>query len=217
MIIGTKVDFENLADLMLRDYLGSEYESYSPFNVTAFAKEYLKLEISYHDFNPEENIEGMRIGSQIILDQRLSDDTRTGERNFTIAHECGHDLINMQDPSYVPLQTINYRIRSQRKELKTENDFREWQANVVASCLLLRPHLVGWALFTFSQKDKLTIYGEYTMSRKERMALKNMAQYLGVSQECLRYRLDRLGLLDHRPYMEYDPMMDICLQWEVNK
>ena len=46
MIIGTKKEFENLADYVLRDYLGSEYESYSPFNVTAFAEEYLKLEIS---------------------------------------------------------------------------------------------------------------------------------------------------------------------------
>ena len=217
MIIGTKVDFENLADLMLRDYLGSEYESYSPFNVTAFAKEYLKLEISYHDFNPEENIEGMRIGSQIILDQRLSDDTRTGERNFTIAHECGHDLINMQDPNYVPLQTINYRIRSQRKELKTENDFREWQANVVASCLLLRPCLVDWTMFTFARKEKITVFGGYTIHRIDRYIIRMMAQYLGVSQECLRYRLDRLGYLDHKPIAEYDPVMDMCLSWEVNQ
>ena len=149
MIVGTKIEFENLADYILRDYLGSEYESYKPFDVIAFAKDYLKLDISYCEFNPEDNIEGMRTGNQILLDQRLSEPTRVGERNFTIAHECGHDLINWQEPNYVPDQTINYRIRSQHKELKTENDFREWQANVVASCLLLRPPLVGWALFTF--------------------------------------------------------------------
>jgi hypothetical protein len=217
MIIGTKVEFEHLADCILRDYLGSEYDSYKPFDVQAFAKDYLKLHISYHEFNPEENIEGMRIGQQIILDQRLSDSTRVGERNFTIAHECGHDLINWQDPNYLPEQVLNYRIRSQHKELKTENDFKEWQANVVASCLLLRPHLVGWALFTFAQKDKLTIYGDYTMYKKDRFALKNMSHYLGVSQECLRYRLDRLGLLDHKPYSEYDPIMNLCLHWEVNE
>ena len=135
MIIGTKIEFEHLADCILRDYLGNEYDSYTPFDVQAFAKDYLKLNISYHEFNPKDNIEGMRIGNQIILDQRLSDSTRVGERNFTIAHECGHDLINWQDPNYVPEQVLNYRIRSQHKELKTENDFKEWQANVVASCL----------------------------------------------------------------------------------
>ena len=38
MIIGTKTEFENLADYIPRDYLGSEYDSYSPLNVDAFAK-----------------------------------------------------------------------------------------------------------------------------------------------------------------------------------
>ena len=217
MIIGTKVEFENLADYILRDYLGSEYESYKPFDVNAFAKDYLKLEISYCEFNPEDNIEGKRTGNQILLDQRLSESTRVGERNFTIAHECGHDLINWQDPNYVPDQTINYRIRSQRKELKTENDFKEWQANVVASCLLLRPCLVDWTMFTIARKEKITVFGGYTIHRIDRYIIRMMAQYLGVSQECLRYRLDRLGYLDHKPISEYDPVMDMCLSWEVNQ
>ena len=217
MIIGTKVEFENLADYILRDYLGSEYESYKPFDVNAFAKDYLKLEISYCEFNPKDNIEGKRIGNQIQLDQRLNEPTRIGERNFTVAHECGHDLINWQDPNYVPDQTINYRIRSQRKELKTENDFREWQANVVASCLLLRPCLVDWTMFTFARKEKITVFGGYKIHRIDRYIIRMMAQYLGVSQECLRYRLDRLGYLDHKPITEYDPVMDMCLSWEVNQ
>ena len=217
MIIGTKVEFENLADYILRDYLGSEYESYKPFDVNAFAKDYLKLEISYCEFNPKDNIEGKRIGNQIQLDQRLNEPTRVGERNFTVAHECGHDLINWQDPNYVPDQTINYRIRSQHKELKTENDFREWQANVVASCLLLRPCLVDWTMFTFARKEKITVFGGYTIHRIDRYIIRMMAQYLGVSQECLRYRLDRLGYLDHKPIAEYDPVMDMCLSWEVNQ
>ena len=213
MIIGTRVEFENLADCILRDYLGDEYESHHPFNVTVFAQEYLKLEISYCEFNPEDNIEGMRIGKQIILDQRLSDPKRVGERNFTIAHECGHDLINLQDPNYAPHQIINYRIRSQRKTLKTEHDFKEWQANVVASCLLLRPDLVGWTLFTFTQAESITIYGDNELYRDDRIAIRNMAAYLGVSQSCLRYRLDRLGLLVHKPKEEFEPMLDVSKKW----
>ncbi len=216
MIVGTKLEFENLADYILRDYLGSEYESHKPFDVYAFAKDYLKLEISYCEFDPEYNIEGMRTGDRIYLDQRLSEPTRVGERNFTIAHECGHDLINWQDPDYVPNQIINYRIRSQHKELKTESDFREWQANVVASCLLLRHCLVDWTMFTFAGKEKITVFGGYTFYRVDRSAIRMMAQYLGVSQACLRYRLDRLGYLYHRPLSEYDPVTDMCLSWEVD-
>lgn len=217
MIIGTKTDFENLADFILRDYLGNDYDCYKPLDIQAFAENYLKLEISYFEFDPRENIEGMRIGNQIILDHRLLDDSKIGERNFTIAHECGHDLINWQDPSYVPQRVANYRIKRTHKGLKTEQDFKEWQANVVASCLLLRPDLVGWALFSFAKKDKITVYGTDTFYREDKCTLRMMAQYLGVSQACLRYRLDRLNYLDHKPFSEYDPIMDICLKVEVKK
>lgn len=213
MIIGTKTEFENLADYILRDYLGSEYDSYSPLNVDAFAKDYLKLDISYCQFDPNEHIEGMRTGQQIILDKRLSETARLGERNFTIAHECGHDLINWQDPDYIPHQIINYRIRSHHKKLKTENDFKEWQANVVASCLLLRPNLVGWTLYTFAKKEKITVYDTNILFRADRTILRMMAQYLCVSQECLFYRLDRLDMLEHKPLSEYDPVMDALLFW----
>ena len=109
---------------------------------------------------------------------------------------------------YVPYQTINYRIKSQHKVLKTENDFKEWQANVVASCLLLRPPLVEWAMFTFTRKEKITVFGEYQLYRQDRYQLRMMAEFLGVSISCLLYRLDRLGMLDHKSIMAYDPVMD---------
>lgn len=213
MIVGTKAEFEQLADFILRDYLGSAYDGYRPLDIEAFATDYLKLNISYYPFDPETGIEGMRTGNQIILDHRLSDQKRVGERNFTIAHECGHDLINWQDPSYSPLAVVNYRIKSSRKNLVTENDFREWQANVVASCLLLRPNLVGWSLYTFMRKEQITMYGDYTILRSDRQELRLVAQYLGVSVTCLLYRLERLGMIDHKPYEEYDQLSDFTFVW----
>ena len=97
--------------------------------------------------------------------------------------------------------------------LKTENDFKEWQANVVASCLLLRPPLVEWAMFTFTRKEKITVFGEYQLYRQDRYQLRMMAEYLGVSISCLLYRLDRLEMLDRKPFKEYDPVMDHFWLW----
>ncbi|MGM9682852.1 MAG: hypothetical protein ACI3XQ_04565 [Eubacteriales bacterium] len=48
MIIGTKTDFENLADFILRDYLGNDYDCYKPLDIQAFAENYLKLNISFY-------------------------------------------------------------------------------------------------------------------------------------------------------------------------
>ena len=202
MIIGTKAEFEQLADFILRDYLGNAYDGYDPLDIQAFAKDYLKLDISYFAFDPDTGIEGMRTGNQIILDDRLLDDKKAGERNFTIAHECGHDLINWQDPSYSPQTVVNYRIKSSGKSLVTEDDFKEWQANVVASCLLLRPNLVGWSMFTFMRKDKVTVFDEHYLYPEDRYRLRMMACYLGVSQTCLLYRLDRLNMVDHKRILQ---------------
>ena len=213
MIIGTKAEFEQLADFILRDYLGNAYDSYDPLDIQAFANDYLKLDISYFAFDPDTGIEGMRTGNQIILDDRLLDDKKAGERNFTIAHECGHDLINWQDPSYSPQTVVNYRIKSSRKSLVTEDDFKEWQANVVASCLLLRPNLVGWSMFTFMRKDKVTVFDEDYLYPEDRYRLRMMACYLGVSLTCLLYRLDRLNMVDHKPFKEYDLLTASFFNW----
>ena len=168
---------------------------------------------SYFAFDPDTGIEGMRTGNQIILDDRLLDDKKAGERNFTIAHECGHDLINWQDPTYSPQTVVNYRIKSSRKSLVTEDDFKEWQANVVASCLLLRPNLVGWSMFTFMRKDKVTVFDEHYLYPEDRYRLRMMACYLGVSQTCLLYRLDRLNMVDHKPFKEYDLLTASFFNW----
>lgn len=213
MIIGTKAEFEQLADFILRDYLGNTYDGYDPLDIQAFAKDYLKLDISYFAFDHDTVIEGMRTGNQIILDDRLLDDKKAGERNFTIAHECGHDLINWQDPTYSPQTVVNYRIKSSRKSLVTEDDFKEWQANVVASCLLLRPNLVGWSMFTFMRKDKVTVFDEHYLYPEDRYRLRMMACYLGVSQTCLLYRLDRLNMVDHKPFKEYDLLTASFFNW----
>lgn len=78
MIIETKKEFKNLADYILRDYLGNEYESYKLLDVKVFANKYLKLEISFLDFKPEDNIEEMRIENLIILDCNLKNDKDWG-------------------------------------------------------------------------------------------------------------------------------------------
>jgi Zn-dependent peptidase ImmA (M78 family) len=68
-------------------------------------------------------------------------------------------------------------------------------------------------MFTFTKKDKITIFGDYQLYKQDRFQLRMMAEYLGVSQTCLLYRLDRLGMLDHKSYADYDPVMDYMLSW----
>lgn len=71
MIVGTKAEFERLADFILHDYLGNAYDGYDPLDIQAFAKDYLKLDISYFAFDPDTGIEGMRTGNYDDDKQRV--------------------------------------------------------------------------------------------------------------------------------------------------
>jgi len=115
-IIGTKKEFEALADYVLRDFLGNEYGvSVHPIDIMRFATEYLKMKVSYRAFDNKQ-IAGMRINDEILLDQELRKPNRRGEHNFTLAHECGHELINWQDENF-SVETDQYRMNHTHKPL----------------------------------------------------------------------------------------------------
>lgn len=211
MIKGTKQEFENLADYILHDYFGQDYDTPKPMDIFDFAISYLKMEVEYIDLSKSNHIIGVRSAHRIYLDKELEQPERRGERNFTVAHECAHEVINWQDEDYNPGHLINCRELRERRRLVTEDDFKEWQANVVGAYLLMRPVLVGWCLFTFSKKDKLTVYGgmDYPlMYYNDAMALRNMADYMGVSKSALRFRLNELGMIEERSINEYDFAME---------
>ena len=207
MIKGTKKEFENLADYILHDYFGEDYDTPKPMDIFSFAENYLKMDVGYIEFAKSNHIIGVRSAGRIYVDKELQAPEKRGTRNFTVAHECAHEIINWQDENYNPGQLINCRERRGRKRLVTEKDVKEWQANVVGAYLLMRPSLVGWCLFTFSKKDTLTVFGDRenpAMYFDDAMALKCMADYMGVSKSALRFRLYELGMITERPFSEYD-------------
>lgn len=210
-IKGTKKEFEALADFILHDYLGDKYNSPCPLDIQKFAMDYLNMMIQYKAFPEKQRIAGARCGNYIYLDRALSCPEHLGARNFTIAHECAHELINCQDDRYNRLQLVNCRSKDSHKQLVTDEDFCEWQANVVASCLLMRPCLVDWTLYTFTcGKEKITVYGSIDypcMYFSASEAMYNMANFIGVSQTALRIRMQELGLIEVRPYSEFNTLV----------
>lgn len=207
MIVGTKQEFEGLAQFVLDDYLASrsQKEMFKAIDIQDFATNYLRMDISYQEFEPNSRIAGMRIGNQIILDVALSNPSKEGIRNFTVAHECGHELINCQDENYQPNVLTDFRslLTDKKKELQTEEDFKEWQANVVAAYLLMPPLLMGWCFYTFARMKKITIYGDYLMTKNDRGVVNGMKKYLKVSKEALIIRLNQLNMLEFKPIQEY--------------
>ena len=107
-----------------------------------------------------------------------------GPERFTLAHELGHWVYDADDPNQpsLPLAEVatteQYCYDREATGLSEDGRIREMNANKLAACLLLPEQLVRAADIEEVMRD-----------------FRGTARAWGVSQECLRIRLETLGLV----------------------
>ena len=89
------------------------------------------------------------------------------------------------------------------RDLSTPNDWWEWQANALASELLMPRHVIQALLERHYNAKRVRIYPGNWFLFEERRLLFEMKDFLGVSREALLIRLKQLDLLDYRSQEEY--------------
>jgi len=153
-------------------------------------------------------------GKTVLIDERLMQpmwgipDTERGRRQFTIAHECAHHLLYQLEPEEQKRKLdARYSARTlSLRDLKSLDDWREWQANALAAALLMPVKYIE----LFLGNRRLTFYGK-RMNIPDKLMYENMCNRLGVSHTALTLRLRRLGYLIVLPASEYfDPTDVIC-------
>jgi len=140
-------------------------------------------------------------GHTILIEKRLlCTPLAIGRRNFTIAHELAHLLLNQHSLS---VDGTQYRhCCYNRKIVKKEvTNWYEWQADTLAAALLLPPDAIESAMFIFGLGNKMKVLSrKYSQNRYECFC--SMAQFLGVSKTTLAYRMEQLGLLERNYLIE---------------
>lgn len=220
MIYCSKGDLENLAVYLLKDYQKEKYGSLTAIDIEDFATEYLKLKIQYAYISGDGETIGMRRDCNIILDISLKAEKMRGCRNFTIAHECAHDIINHQEAyqEYVVKHRNLYENQARNESFSPEDKWREWQANTVASYLLMPPELLECAYFVFVGDKKIIRYGGRYFISPNIEKLCNMCNFLGVSKKALMIRMEEANMIDDKPFAEmYENGDDLipgrCFVW----
>ncbi|MBO5323661.1 MAG: ImmA/IrrE family metallo-endopeptidase [Oscillospiraceae bacterium] len=140
-------------------------------------------------------------GQTILIEKKLLSNPRAiGRRNFTIAHELAHLLLNQKFPSVCDAQYRHCCFN--RKIVKKEvSNWYEWQADALAAALLLPPDAIESAMFIFGLGSKMKVLSrKYSQNRYESFC--SMAQFLGVSKTTLAYRMEQLGLLERNYLVE---------------
>lgn len=125
-------------------------------------------------------------GKTALIDESLLQNN-TGRKNFTEAHEGSHFILSHLRQS----KNILYRDTfCERKPV----DWTEWQANVLAACILMPEDSVRYLFWKFYCAEHIEKISPFI---KEYFApFEAMAEFFGVSKQALGIRLKKLGLVN---------------------
>ena len=137
-------------------------------------------------------------GSTILVESDLKTDSCCqGRCNFSIMHETAHQIFGRMFPKeYGPRSSPKVHCYKPIYNQKTIKDWEEWQANTLASALLMPRDILIEDMKMFGLGEHIEILN--SIYRPEAfMKFRFLAEYLGVSQQALAIRMKYLKLLDH--------------------
>ena len=192
----------------------------TPMN--AFAKDYLGLRVSYAPLSPDGSICGLTAYSdtsytiridqqpyaiqlkrnQVILDMSFRNCERNSglfrRRRFTLAHECAHQILFQlasDEEKKTCTSTYSERNAYLPYELKTREDWNEWQANVLGAAILLPQTEVDRAMYFLTESKPLSSSAD-SISCNDKFTLSVFCGMFGVSMPTAVRRLSELGYIN---------------------
>jgi len=200
-----------------------------PVNIEDFALKYLGLHVQYRPLSNDGSVLGLTAYRDVQVnltytdrsvvvsvseDSIWLDDILRHKRRgrFTIAHECGHQIIARVDECRTGVsfrKAIEPGKLYSPRELKSANDWCEWQANALGAALLMPRMEIHKRLRGF-RPVKFTAYGS-RFAPIEYRRIKDLAYNFNVSMTAMILRLKELEYIDCKPESEYyDPRDIFC-------
>lgn len=203
--------------------------------IDQFASEYLRLKISFEKLSVDGSLCGLtayedteyaieensvsRIiplkRNQVLLDSSFIAPSNVrklcGKRRFTLAHECAHQLLfhlESEDTKAACRKLYAERRTYSLRDLKSNEDWNEWQANVLGAAILMPQEEVELAMWRFASMNPIQNF-EGWLLQKDKIIVNMMCETFGVSKAALLIRLRHLGYLVDLPHSEYKE------PWEV--
>lgn len=199
------------------------------FPIERFATEHLGLEVSMAELSPDSSICGLTAYAdteyhisngnctytiplhrkQVLIDSHLAAASQTGRRRFTLAHECAHQILfAFEDAAMQKARQAAYAQRSSYslRELKTKEDWNEWQADTLAAALLIPINKLKDVRCQMSQKEPIRCYGT-KLDARSYADLNALCHTFLVSKSAMLIRLRQIGAVIDLPISEWrDPL-----------
>ncbi len=134
-----------------------------------------------------------------------------GKRRFTLAHECAHQILFQlaSDETKAALRRTYPGNRScSLRDLKTREDWNEWQANALGAAILMPREEVDLGMRRLANGRKLrTCNGRF--SSRDSDVILILMNIFHVSRPAIKIRLKRLGYLEEITYREKSDSMEV--------
>ena len=111
--------------------------------------------------------------NQILLDSSFLEAGKVkklcGKRRFTLAHECAHQILfqmESEESQQKCRESYSERRSYSLRDLKSREDWNEWQANALGAALLMPQAEIKRAMWLFAQCRTLISYeGRFSYGR----------------------------------------------------
>lgn len=215
---------EELAEGMIRHFLGKQRETPLFVDIDGFLRRYLRLPVEYHTFaerdtdkigflsdgiTPLRIVENNRVVQRVfpkgtvVLEQYLLSKREDGRRRFTLAHEAGHYIMDRTIAAASFHREYDNERSYSPQELRELLSFREAQVDRLGAALLMPRFMVQNVVGRFAGTEAVTIYGDNLLRIEDKLLVQRMADTMGVSYTAFLIRLKELNLLERRDVSEF--------------
>lgn len=220
----TDMEIEELAEGMIRQYLGRRDAASPQVDIEGFLTGYLKLPLKFRCFAEEDSskigfisdgitpllvIAGRRPIQEvfpkgtIVLDKSLQRRGEEGRKRFTMAHEAGHYIMDRTVTRASFHREYDRERAYSPQELKELLSFREARVDRLAAALLMPRFMVREVLGRFGVFWLIPIYGDNLLRLEDKLLVQKMARAMGVSYTAFLIRLKELSLMERHDISEY--------------
>lgn len=226
---------ENIATTVIQDYRLVTGIMIEATAIDQLASQYLGLTVTFEDLSDDGSLCGLTVYSdtrlqlstngisktinlkknQVVLDSSFIKPgqvrTLCGKRRFTLAHEAAHQILfalesNEEKAKYAkPYAT---RLLHTARELKTAEDWNEWQANALGAALLMPKESVVSFMNSIRRQKRLISYSGY-FNCIDNQIIELFCDSFGVSKSAASIRLKHLGYLDEQPRSAYYEPLEV--------
>jgi len=218
MLCLSQENIEIIGESVLQDYSRHIEDCIRiPIDIESFARDYLGLAIRYEKLSERGKILGLTTykgitlaiehagGSvllsvpqdTILLDGSLKSRKMYKRMRFTVAHECAHHILSRieeQKTGNTARKDFSLDDPVACRGFRSSEDWNEWQANTLASVLLMpRREMVTRLNVLFS--PALQAICQDKSSSSSYTYIKKIASKFGVSNEALIIRTRKLGYI----------------------